>query len=464
MASLLKDKIIMATGLPEKNILVGLFRNSSILGDDTRINIDALSPDYDILEMIDYKYPAGDNYIAYTTRGCPNRCQFCAVPRLEPKFFVTNNIKAQLQIIDDKYGPKQNLLLLDNNILNAPTLSKIVQDLCKAGFAKGSLFVDPGQYEIVLKRYQRGERSEYLDKKLRVYLNDFKSRIPSGPARRLFLEILLDSEACGDYAEYVLNTENQVRPLIEKYKNRTPKTRYIDFNQGIDARRIDDKTMKLLSQLSIRPLRIAFDKINLEKTYKKAVRLAHKYGIKEISNYILFNYNDKPEDLYKRLACNIELNEELGINIFSFPMRYSPIERTDRTYVGKYWNKKYLSAISAILHVTKGVVAAGPSFFKKAYGTCLDEFFSILTMPRDMIMYRLYYERTGQTQAWQKLYNSLSVPEKLTLAEFVSSDLRELKYAQWPVVFAEILPFYFLKKQNIPQGNSLISSILKSTA
>jgi hypothetical protein len=257
----------------------------------------------------------------------------------------------QLQVIDDKYGPKQNLLLLDNNILNAPDLSNIINELCKAGFAKGSRFVDPGQYEIILKRYHNGERNEYLDKKLRDYLNDFKKRIPRGPNRDLFLETMLNAETCDDYAKYILNTEYQIRPLIDKYKNKAPKVRYIDFNQGIDARRINGKTMKMLSQLSIRPLRIAFDKISLEKTYKKAVRLAYKHRIQEISNYILFNYDDKPEDLYKRLECNIELNEELGVNIFSFPMRYSPIERTDRTYVGKHWNKKYLSAISAILHV-----------------------------------------------------------------------------------------------------------------
>ena len=43
--------------------------------------------------------------------------------------------------------------------------------------------------------------------------------------------------------------------------------------------------------------------------YREAVRTAHRHGITEISNYILFNYKDKPEDLYERLRVNIELNE-----------------------------------------------------------------------------------------------------------------------------------------------------------
>lgn len=137
----------------------------------------------------------------------------------------------------------------------------------------------------------------------------------------------------------------------------------MDFNQGVDARKINDETMEQLARLAVRPLRIAFDDIHLKDVYCQAVRTAYRHGIKEISNYILFNYKDKPEDLYERLRINIELNKELGIQIFSFPMKYSPISETDRTYIGINWCKKSVRAISAILQVTKGVVAAGSSFF-----------------------------------------------------------------------------------------------------
>lgn len=123
--------------------------------------------------------------------------------------------------------------------------------------------------------------------------------------------------------------------------------------------------MEQLARLAIRPLRIAFDDIHLKDVYCQAVHTAHRHGIKEISNYILFNYKDKPEDLYERLRINIELNKELGIQIFSFPMKYSPISETDRTYIGINWYKKSVRAISAILQVTRGVVAAGSSFFIK---------------------------------------------------------------------------------------------------
>lgn len=445
MASLMKDKIIEETGLPENNILVGLFTDSSKTGDDISENIDVLPLDYDILDMIDYKYPAGDNYFAYMTRGCPNHCDFCAVPILEPEFQVTNNIVSQLQTIDNLYGPKQNLLLLDNNVLNAPNLPALVNDLCLAGFGKGSSFVDPGEYDIIMRRFHRGDRSIYLDKKLASYLDKLKSKIPSGEKRDTYIDILLDAESSEDYAEYMLHVEGQLRPLVEKYKSKSKKMRSVDFNQGVDARRINNKNMHQLAKLAIKPLRIAFDNIAFEKKYIYAVRLAHKHGINEISNYILFNYKDKPEDLYKRLECNIKLNQELGIKIFSFPMKYSPVERTDRLFVGRHWNTKYLRAISAILHVTQGVVAAGTSFFYKAFGNNLEEYFEILAMPRDMIMYRFHYEETGDTERWKALYHAFSPADKSELNMLISHTITEMKQIACPDKFKEILPYYFLK-------------------
>ena len=95
MASLMPERIIEATGIQRSHILTGLFTDTSVVGDENDINVDQLPLDYDILEDIEYKYPAGDNYFAYTTRGCPNHCSFCAVPILEPEFRVTNNIIEQ---------------------------------------------------------------------------------------------------------------------------------------------------------------------------------------------------------------------------------------------------------------------------------------------------------------------------------------------------------------------------------
>ncbi len=445
MASLLPENIVEATGIDRSHILAGLFTDTSVVGDNNDINVDQLPLDYDILEDVNYKYPAGDNYFAYTTRGCPNHCSFCAVPILEPRFHVTNNIVEQIRAIDQKYGPKQHLLLLDNNVLNTPNLESLVDDLCAAGFGRGAKYVDPGTYNIVMMRYHNGDRAEFLDKKMTAYLDKFKKRVKSPEKLDTFLQIVIGAEEAEDYAGYMLEHENELSPIVEKYRSKTPKARYLDFNQGVDGRKINDDNMTQLARLAIKPLRIAFDDIKLKDTYCAAVRTAHRHGIKEISNYILFNYKDKPADLYERLKINIELNRELGIQIFSFPMKYSPINRTDRAYIGVNWTKKSIRAISAILQVTKGVVAAGSDFFYKAFGNTLEEYFELLAMPRELIMFRHHFEENGTTAAWKKLYQTMSDEQKKELMEFTSHTVAELKQTPCPEQFREILPYYLIK-------------------
>ena len=453
MASLMPDKIVAATGIERSHILTGLFTDTSVVGDDNDINVDELPLDYDILEQVDYKYPAGDNYFAYTTRGCPNHCSFCAVPILEPHFHVTNNIIDQIKTIDEKYGPKQHLLLLDNNVLNTKDLKALVDDLCTAGFGRGAKYVDPGAYNIVMMRYKNGDRAEFLDKKMVAYLEGFKKRIKSAEMLETFLQIVIGAEDAEDYAQYMLDHEDELSPIIEKYRSKAKKARYLDFNQGVDGRKINDENMEQLARLAIHPLRIAFDDIKLKDVYCKAVRTAHRHGIKEISNYILFNYKDEPKDLYERLKVNIELNEELGIQIFSFPMKYSPISETDRTYIGANWCKKSVRAISAILQVTKGVVAAGSSFFYKAFGNNLEEYYELLAMPRELIMFRSHFEENGTTAKWQALYRQLNDEQKDRLMKLVSLNVSELKNAPWPSDLAEILEFYLLKYSGKTEQN-----------
>lgn len=91
--------------------------------------------------------------------------------------------------------------------------------------------------------------------------------------------------------EDVLCVKDELNEFIERYRNKSKKRRYMDFNQGLDVAIL---MKRLLSQLPIMPMRIAFDRLTLRNPYERAIRLAVKYGIRHLSNYILFNYDDTP--------------------------------------------------------------------------------------------------------------------------------------------------------------------------
>ena len=149
--------------------------------------------------------------------------------------------------------------------------------------------------------------------------------------------ILMDNNitASARYKEVIAEIRDlgfQAGATLERAGGR-PIQRRVDFNQGVDARILAKTPMYLreMATVCIRPLRIAFDHIGVRKVYETSVRTAAHYGIRSLSNYMLYNFMDTPDDLYARLQMNIALNEELGIRIWSFPMRYQPVELKDRS-------------------------------------------------------------------------------------------------------------------------------------
>ena len=171
--------------------------------------------------------------------------------------------------------------------------------------------------------------------------------------------------------------------------------RRVDFNQGVDARILsrDPSYLKKMSTICISPLRIAFDHLGVRKHYVKSVNFASEFGITHLSNYMLYNFYDTPDDLYERMRINIDLNEQLGIRIWSFPMRYQPVTLKDRSHIGPKWTWYQLRSFQLILQATHGVVSGSPSFFRRAFGDGVDEFHRILLLPHNMIFFRDYYDR-----------------------------------------------------------------------
>lgn len=425
LASIQPKEIENATGIkPHCGTLHTPYKD---IDNDNPYVIDELPLDYSILEEIDYEYVDGRAFFSYATRGCIRHCPFCAVPILEPFFQPYLPLKKRIERTRRLFGDQRNLLLMDNNVLASKDLSKIIDDIRSCGFVPGAKYVEPNQYELAIRNLRLGLNDRgYIRKcwKLLKEINDMK-RLNDEERLHIYQlreeNGLLSPITCTK--EALIRTYNVFAPYFEKrYANQKGRSRYVDFNQGVDARLFTEDIVLLLSQIPIRPLRIAFDDIKTEKAYTKALKMSVRYGIKDFSNYLLYNFKDKPIDLYHRMRVNVDLCEELNISIYSFPMKYHPIRGEnshDRDYIGEYWNRKYIRAVQAILNATKGKVGRGISFFEKAFGKDEDEFMELLIMPETFLLFRFFFEHLGYTEEWRKAMQQLSENEKNDLMPII---------------------------------------------
>lgn len=410
-ASLVPEEFERETGIKPH---VGLLDKGGEYDQGDTLIIDHLPLDYSILNEIVYKYPENDGYYAYMTRGCVNKCKFCAVPKLELEYNCFIGIKEQIKYINEHYGPKRNLLLLDNNVLASSKFDQIIDEIKECGFTIGAKFTEPNPYEIAYNGLNNGcNEVGYINKIIGLYREIYK-KIKKEKERSEFFEILNTNNLLSTDTAKTSNIR-KVHPKIlkisQKYHKPRPKNRYVDFNQGIDARLINEHNIQRLAEIPIFPLRVAFDSWKLKPIYENAIRLAAKAGIKNMSNYLLYNFEDKPIELYNRMCLNIDLCEELKVNIYSFPMKYHPIQDPDyfrdRSYIGKYWNRKFIRCIQAVLNSTKGKVGRGKSFFEEAFGSCPEEFEKILYMPEVMIIYRSFYKSNMKVSEWWEAFSNL---------------------------------------------------------
>ena len=370
---------LISESFPTVKNNIGLLDKKGTLGLEHEECIDRLTLDYDILDDIDYKYPAHDAYFTYMTRGCGMKCAFCAVQTLEPTYYPYISIKDTIRRVDEQFGPKKDLLLMDNNVLRSSHFDEIIDEIKELGFAKGATYINP-------------------------------------------------------------KTGKQVQ-------------RFVDFNQGLDAFLLTDHKAQRLGELAIRPARIAFDHIEDTEAYKTAIRRCAKYGITHMSNYLLYNgvdftgkghsyHADTPEDLYERMHISMDLQEQLTeemghhVAIFSFPMRYIPLEDLQRGFVGTNWNPRYLRALQRMLIPTQGKGVSSRSFFEADFGRTKEDFIRYLAMPEGHLGWRgdffprknestaeraarriIWEENQKYLKEWTRLFNLLGE----TKTEFINS-------------------------------------------
>jgi hypothetical protein len=344
--------------------------------DTTGTPIEDLIPDYSILEQIDHEYPVQDAYFAYASRGCIRKCSFCGVPKLEGDQRDMAPLSQLVRGVEELYGPKKDLTLMDNNVVASPRFKEIVAEIRDLGFVPGAKLSRPG---------------------------------------------------------------------------RPPVQRRVDFNQGVDARILckDPMYLRELSTICLKPLRIAFDHWGLRKPYEQAIRYAHQFGLHDLSNYMLYNFHDTPADLYHRMHLNVQLNVELEIRIWSFPMRYQPTDLPNRSHIGEKWTRYQLRSLQIILQATHGVVSGAPPFFLRAFGESVEAFHDLLLWPHKFIFNRDHYEKGEGRPEWDEFtstFRSLSEIDKAELLWLLSStgpkDFKDLPRRTKSKQMREVLNFY----------------------
>lgn len=425
LASIQPNELSEATGLPihqhgePGGIHIGTLKPGDLDIDDNQ-PIDELELDYSILDEIEYRYDMSNAYYRYTTRGCVNKCAFCAVPTLEPDYIDYIPLKKRIEIINELYGEQKDLLLMDNNVLASDNYEQIINEIVESGFGKGAKFIPPNQYEIATRNLRNGINDRAYIRKSWSLITDLYEKLNGDDSFELYkirdkyhiVELITSTK------ENLLLAYEEIKDIYEKHRHKSKGImRYVDFNQGMDARLFTPEKAELLSRIAIRPVRIAFDDIRTTEKYCAAIKMCAEVGIKEFSNYLLYNFKDQPIDLYKRMRINVDLCEELSekhghsVNIYSFPMKFHPIRKTNdmdqdyshnRDYIGIHWNRKFIRAVQAILNSTKGKIGKGVSFFNKAFGENEKEFEKIIRMPETMLIYRFFFEWMGTDQAKER--------------------------------------------------------------
>jgi len=337
---------------PSESLQLDDFTEELYSDDFSGTPIEDLVPDYSILDQIQdqYVYPVHDAYFAYASRGCVRKCHFCGVPKLEGDQRDAQSITSLIKAIDERHGPKRDLMLMDNNVVASENYRNIIAEIRDNGFQKGAMFRRQGKQAV---------------------------------------------------------------------------QRRVDFNQGVDARILckDKMYLEEMATIAIRPLRIAFDHLGVRKPYETAIHMAYEVGLHDLSNYMLYNFKDTPADLYERMRLNIDLNENLNIRIFSFPMRYQPTDLPNRSFVSENWNRYYLRSIQIILQATHGIVSGSPEFFRTAFGGDKEQFENLLLRPQHFLFNRFWYEKyegRAEFDSFETDFKRLTMEERHELANLLS--------------------------------------------
>ena len=261
---------IYASLLPEHAKASG----ADIVHEGLTPDAEGIPPDYSLV-------PSWKTSLLFATRGCPRKCGFCSVPRLEGA-----PVPVKGSIADQVHPDHNKVVFFDNNILALPDWRGVFEELLNLGLE-------------------------------------------------------------------------------------------VDFNQGLDARLVDDEKADLLARINIPVIRMAFDYIGIRPWVEKAVNLLKDRGVRgrRIVFYALYNYVDDPEDFFQRVR------DLLSWGVVVYPMRYEPLCTLAKgQFVSPRWGPRELSMVAQARRVM-GYGGAFPPYKglvqKFLSSTCFQEAFSM---------------------------------------------------------------------------------------
>jgi len=163
----------------------------------------------------------------------------------------------------------------------------------------------------------------------------------------------------------------------------------VDFNQGIDARLVNEEKAQMIADLRIRHVRTAFDTLGQGRAISKAVELLSGSGIRRrrIFIYTLYNFYDgeSPSDTPSTFLKRIQEIAQLGC--VSYPMRYEPLTSIVKNrFVSPSWTTDQLEMVAKARRVL-GYGGAFPPYkglvkkFEEAQD--FDDAFSVYPLNRD---------------------------------------------------------------------------------
>lgn len=117
----------------------------------------------------------------------------------------------------------------------------------------------------------------------------------------------------------------------------------VDFNQGLDARRVTEEVAQEFKGLRIDPVRMAYDVPSERKALARAIPALARAGFKlrDMIVYVLYNFQDSPEEFLERLCDLMEWG------VVAYPMRFEPLDSLKKNqYVAPSWTGEQLEMIA----------------------------------------------------------------------------------------------------------------------